>query len=520
MLNILAEPLIQYQPSGATVTPASLPEIYSALMADRVESFPALRPSQRHAVHAFLVQLGAIAIHQAGVSTPPGTTEEWRNIIRALTLTEYPEDEPWQLVVEDITKPGFMQPPASSAGQLTEYKNRVDTPDELDVLVTAKNHDLKASVAASPGIDDWFFALISLQTMEGYAGASNHGISRMNGGLGNRPAFTLTPSTRIGAHVRRDIEVLLQLRSSLLNNHPMVDEGIGLLWTVAWDGTESLPLNRLDPFFIEVCRRIRLGVEADGQLFGIRASSKAPRIESKAMNGRIGDPWTPVDRKGNKSLTLATGGFTYRRITEYLDSSSWALPVLFAPASEEEHYLVARAMVRGQGKTEGYHERIIPFRRGIVGSGMLGRNTAARGLDVIAKERVDDVGSVQRILSHAIQTFMARGNADQVTPEQRNLARPWLNRLDRAVDADFFEDLQDEVEAEQANGNSQEVRDDWLRGKVFPMARNFLSDATDSLPCPAIHRYRARVAAEGLFEGRLRSPNGGFPRLFNDQGGV
>ena len=519
MLNLLTEPLIRYQQPGGNVIPASLPEIYAALMADRVDTFPVLRPPQRHAVHAFFVQLGAMAMHRADVDTPPETAEEWRNIIRALTSDEYPDDEPWRLVVEDITKPAFMQPSAGSDDKLGEYKSRVETPDELDMLVTAKNHDLKAAVAVSPGIDDWILALISLQTMEGFGGAGNYGISRMNGGLGSRPAFTLTPSTRIGVHIRRDVVTLLQHRSYLLTNHPMVDGGIGLLWAIAWDGTESLPLNRLDPFFIEVCRRIRLIAEPDGRMFGIRASSKAARIEAKTMNGRMGDPWTPIDRKGNKSLTLASGGFTYRRITDYLDRSSWALPILFAPTSAEEHYLVARAMVRGQGKTEGYHERIIPLRRGVIGGGMLGGNSAGKGLAVIAKERVDDVGKVHRILSHAIQTFMARGEADKITPEQRNLARPWLNRLDEAVDIDFFEDLQDEVEAEQANGTGQEVRDNWLREKLLPTARNFLSEATDSLPCPAIYRYRALVAAEGLFEGRLRSNNGGFSRLFDDRGG-
>ena len=59
----------------------------------------------------------------------------------------YPDDEPWQLVVDDITKPAFMQPPASSAEREKDYKSSVATPDELDMLVTSKNHDLKAAVA-------------------------------------------------------------------------------------------------------------------------------------------------------------------------------------------------------------------------------------------------------------------------------------------------------------------------------------------------------------------------------------
>ena len=512
MYNLLTEPLIRYKTDSGHVKAATLPRVYAALVADEIAAFPAVRPHQRHAWHAFLVQLGAMAMQQDGLDTSPKTAAEWRRISRKLTEGDFPNDEPWQMVVEDITKPAFMQPPVASSDREKDFKNTVVTPDELDMLVTAKNHDLKSSVAINHHHDDWLFSLIGLQTMEGYGGAGNHGISRMNGGLGNRPAFTLTTSIRVGDHFKRDIMTLLQRRSSLLNNHPMVDKGVSLLWTVSWDGNESLPLNQLDPFFIEVCRRVRLVSRVDGSLFGIRASSKAARVESKAMKGRMGDPWTPIDRKGDKSLTLAAGGFTYRRVTEYLDRSSWALPVLFAPASDDEHYLVGRAMVRGQGKTEGYHERIISLRRGVVRMG------SGRGLDVISKERVDDVGKVQRILSHSVQVFLARGDATKVKGEQLRLVRPWLNRLDKVIDADFFEDLQDEVEAEQGQGNGVAARHDWLREKIFPLARDILHQAEDSLPCPSIYRYRARVAADGLFEGRLRSPNGGFPDLFDDRG--
>ena len=172
---------------------ASLPEVYAALMADEADAFPALRPHQRHAWHAFLVQLGAMAMHRTGAGEPPFGAEEWAHLIRGLT-PDYPDDEPWSLVVEDIAKPAFMQPPASSQERKDDYKSLVATPDELDMLVTSKNHDLKSAVAAQARADDWAFALVTLQTMEGFGGAGNYGISRMNGGLGSRPAFSLAPS--------------------------------------------------------------------------------------------------------------------------------------------------------------------------------------------------------------------------------------------------------------------------------------------------------------------------------------
>ena len=511
MLNILTEPQIRMTTTSGTHAGA-LPAVYATLMADDVEAFPALRPHQRHAWHAFLVQLGAMAMHKSHRTEPPEDGGTWNELIRGLTAG-YLDDEPWQLVVEDITSPAFMQPPAHSKEQEKEYKNAVESPDDLDVLLMSKNHDLKSEVAARAGSDDWIFALITLQTMEGFSGAGNYGISRMNGGLGSRAAFTLAPSGRPGAHVRRDI-------MALLAEYPVVDGGANLLWTVPWSGGagESLTVNKLGPYYIEVCRRIRLRLREDGTLYGIRASSKAARIEGKDLKGRTGDPWVPVNRKrDNLPLTLAAGGFTYKRVAEYL-SPDWGSPPLLRPSESElkslDTRLVARAMVRGQGKTEGYHERIILLRPKTVQ--LFGRTGGTEELGDIARQRIEQVGIVQRILSHAIQVFAARGNADGVGTEHRALARPWLNRLDEIVDRSFFEDLQTEFEADD-DASRRRIRNHWLlsgnRDGVIDHARSILHDAEDSMPCPTIYRYRARVNAEGLFEGRLRG-NKGLPFLF------
>ena len=71
MLNILNEPVIRADASGDSRVEASLPEVYAMLMADEVDAFPALRPHQRHAWHAFLVQLGTMAMNRDGLADPP-----------------------------------------------------------------------------------------------------------------------------------------------------------------------------------------------------------------------------------------------------------------------------------------------------------------------------------------------------------------------------------------------------------------------------------------------------------------
>ena len=65
MHNLLAKLLIRFSESRNFIVKASLPEVYAALMADDIDAFPALRSHRRHAWHAFLVQLGVIAMHRA-----------------------------------------------------------------------------------------------------------------------------------------------------------------------------------------------------------------------------------------------------------------------------------------------------------------------------------------------------------------------------------------------------------------------------------------------------------------------
>ena len=522
--NILRDPLIRISTSRGSTARASLPAVYAALMRDEVESFPALRPHQRHAWHAFLAQLGALAIHRAGLNEPPDGAVEWRRIVRGLT-SDFPDDEPWHLVVDDITRPAFMQPPARSEDRPKEYKP-VPTPDGLDMLVLSKNHDIKSAVAAQAEADDWILALVTLQTMEGYSGPGNHGITRMNGGLGSRAAFSLTPSTRPGAHLRRDMLGLSERYASLVADYPMTEDGVGLLWTLPWDGTknEALLPNQLHPYYIEICRRIRLRVSAGGNLYGLKASSKAARIEAKNLKGITGDPWMPINRKESKALTLASGGFTYRRVTEYLTSANWEKHALLQPTrterdSSEPTLLLARALVRGQGKTEGYYERIIPI--GAKAKRAFMRSESMNELGSIAQSRIQNIGILQRILSHAIQVFAAWGDSQSLSAEHRNLARPWLNRLDEFVDARFFDDLQAEFESDDS-GELGRIRKEWLlddeRG-VINRARKILQEAMEALPCPAIHRYRARANAESLFEGRIRGPQGlAFLFADTDQG--
>ena len=524
MYNVLRDSIVRVVSESAGAQNLSMPQIYAALMADDILSFCALRPHQRHGWHAFLVQLASLAMLKAGLSKPPVTASEWRTLLRGLT-PEYDEDEAWQLANEDIFQPAFMQPPAKTSSRVNDYKSRVDTPDRLDILVTAKNHDLKTSAASQACPDDWLFALIILQTMGGFSGAGNYGISRMNGGFGSRTAFSLTPSMRPGSHVKRDIGALLARRQQIIDAVPVFHSQdtskIALLWTIPWDGLtgEALTLDRLDPFYIEICRRVRLYRDANGALYGLRAASKAARLAAKPFQGVVGDPWMPVNRKTAKCLTLAKGGFTYKRIVDYLSPGVWVRSPLLEPtpaelASQATVRLVARGMVRGQGKTEGYYERIIPFRERTTRA--LGNYAESAALGEIAQERIQNVSTIAGIVRHAILAFLAGGDLGKASDEHRSRANLRTRQLDKIVDATFFEALQDEFAADDSDERSR-IRVEWLNG-ILDSARKIVEAATYALPCPSIHRYRAQAIAQNLFEGRIRASRELPPEMFRSQG--
>lgn len=516
MYNILIEALIRYDRSGGRRVEASLPQVYAALMADEVEAFPALRPHQRHAWHAFLVQLGAMAVHRAALDTLPEKSEEWARIIRNLT-SDWPDDEPWQLVVEDITKPAFMQPPARSKDREQDYKNTVATADELDIISTSKNHDIKKGVLHYADANNWLFALINLQTMAGQIGTGHYPISRMQSGCNSRTSFTLAPSLQWGSHIKRDIVSLLEVD---FTNYPMYWDGICLLWTEQWDGHESegLTLDKLHPYYLEVCRRRRLAMSSNG-IYARVASSKR-RLATKSSLGVVGDPWQLVDKrdkKGNKALAMQKDSFNYERIVAYLfEGGDWDLPALFS-SKQGDRYLVARG-VKGDrgGETGGYYERVIPLRQWV--PQVFGRASERQEIADLSRDRVRQIGAVRRILRRAIFTFVASGNISRTKDILHSQpVNEWVNQLDEIIDATFFEDLQDEFEANESE--RQGVRHHWLLNEdetgVINHARVLLYEAEDSLLCRTINRYKARVNAEGLFEGCLRG-NSGLPELFRN----
>jgi CRISPR system Cascade subunit CasA len=474
-------------------------------MKDEIDDLSAVRPHQKLPFYAFLVQVGALALLRSGHSTPPNDPEEWAALLRALT-SNFQADEPWALVIEDVSRPALLQPPIPE-GTIDALEFNEATPDALDYLVTAKNHDVKAARIGHATPEQWFYALLSLQTMEGFLGRGNYGISRMYSGFGSRPLVGLAPSGGMGARLKRDLRRLIDLRSDPPEDDPYAayprSGGIGLLWLEPWDGVGQIAPSKLDPFYVEICRRVRL-VRDNDRLIARRANSERSRIASpKEANGVTGDPFAPIDlrdKKGPKPLTVSASGFDYKLVSQILNRDE------FRPGPLQEWRqddgttglsVVFSALARGQGETNGLHERVvsIPPEK----AAWFGRTDDP--FAKLAKERVDDAGKVRRgPLRSAL--FVLFQNAPETVnfghAPSETKSKPFLNAFDRDVDQVFFGAMDDELKSEE-EGARADARRRWLQ-QLRELAHAELEVAVQSVPSSGLRHYTTIEASRSMLD--------------------
>ncbi len=501
-LNLLDEALIRIRdPAGQTLR-LSLPQLFVALGQDVVRDYPALRPHQRHPWHALLVQLAALALHEAGETTPWNDAEDWHAALLALT-PEHPDGCAWSLIAPH-DQPAFLQAPVPG-GKLEGWKD-IATPDALDMLVTSKNHDLKGERMRQAEADDWLFALVSLQTQEGVLGNGKYGIARMNGGYGNRPAVGVSPAGGVGMRWRRDIAALIDARNDIAETIGFAEEGgVALVWLSQWEGAESISVSRLDPFFVEICRRVRLIGQGGVVISAKDSTSKKRRIDADTRNGVMGDAWIPVDVAEGKSFKLTGSGFNYGTAVKLLWGPEYRKSIAQALRAEDGTLgisLLAQGVARAQGGTEGYHERRIPLSRKSIGWLRAGKHDL---LAAIGAERVKAIGVIRNqvlwpALTHLVDTGKSRA-ANEKTPESvKSKASDFCTDFERIEDARFFNDLNREIEAEDANAE----RLKWLIG-LAGRAEAVLRNAFAIGPQCGERRYRARSRALSYFHSALRS---------------
>ena len=508
-MNLLSEPVLSIS-GGDRV---SLPGLFASMAQGKVRGFPRLRPHQRPALHMFLVQLGALALwgeQQDARTALPQDAASWTAVLRRLS-SDYPNDAPWCLIPERDADPAFLQPPVP--GSDTERKwVPVATPDALDMLITSRNHDLKQTVAREAAAEDWVLALVSLQTTEGFGGQKNYGIARMNGGSSSRPMMGLAPARGKeiaidpAAWWARDVRQLLAFRAAGQGGTVGTPGGPMLLWCCDWPEGKQLDPRELDPWFIEVCRRVRLQ-RTDGVLSARRSTSTAPRVAARPYRGNLGDPWAPVHRTEGKSFTLGSGDFDYRRLCSLLFSGDWEVPPLALQDAHQEAgdmLLVAEALARGNAKTEGFKSRVLPVPGRVVG--MLSTPTATS----LSQEQMKEIESFDAALRFALAIVAARGDRERLNKAHYASTRPARTRFNRVVDRLFFPSLWHRLAAVASPDAGEAAKIEFL-ADLHEAAQVEFEAALPAIPCPVIHQLRAETRARRVFRNMIRKAH---PELF------
>lgn len=475
--DLMVVPLLTWRDDLRRKGKTTLPGVLARLATGELGDFPRVRPYQLQPWCMFLTQLAAIALHRAGESNPRLTEEEWRQRLLALTGGAH---EPWALVVADLAKPAFFQPPVPE-GTLDKW-NMCEHPDDIDILVTAKAHDVKKSLIASDDVEAWVYALVTLQTMQGYPGRGYTRIARMKGGYGNRPRVGYSADLELGSRFVRDVGVLLGSWEGL-TAIGFRDDGLALVWTSPWDGTASLARSALSPHFVDICWRVRCRPAAG--IGCVYTTTRNRRCLSEVEDGDVGDPWIPIERTGG-ALTVGRRGFDYRLLVRLLDDNE------FAPAAAQELrapdgdavVFLAWALARGQGKTEGLHERALPVQG--VARWQLGRPD---GRAALTRRASDWVALADKMRSKVLFPALRRIALGEHVMEDDFTER---------VDEEFFDRLF--AGLEQADEQARQTFERWVRSVAWAE----LQRAIDRCSLPEARRLRAISEAESVFAHGLR----------------
>jgi CRISPR system Cascade subunit CasA len=269
--------------------------------------------------------------------------------------------------------------------------------------------------------------------------------------------------------------------------------GAALLWMTGWEGTraEQIPLDACDPFFIEVARRVRLMSEFSS-IVCYRKGSEAARVNAEERKGDLGDPWIPVHRNGT---ALTAKDLSYRTLHKVLFSADYApnLARQILREDGEAPTLIAQVFARGQGKTEGYHERYIPIRK--EARVFFVQPDRQEQLASLANDFIKSVDDVQKkVLKPALLTLM-QGGPDQIDFTD-DRADSEVGALDSAADQIFFPRLFELV-------GRNDALDSWKK-ELIGLAEAILRRAFDAAPVPIARRYRAIAMAERAFNRRAR----------------
>jgi CRISPR system Cascade subunit CasA len=440
--------------------------------------------------------LAAIVLERQGVSMAEAalaTEGDWAGWLRDLSGGR---DEAWSLVVEDLALPAVFQPGLNGEA-LSALKESEPTANALDTVDSARNHDVKIGVLANARAEQWLYALCALQTTVAAVGPVGRPARRLGGGWSDRPMVSYAPSRAWGQRFRREVSIALASRNEIVDRGQTAEtNGIALLWTEQWDGTQSLPLSILDPYCIEVARRVRLAGGVN-EIRCHRVGTATFRIEPSAVVP-LADPWTPIapnkEGTGFRCWSVGDGGLTYKKVAELLFPGG---EIVHGASHRSpgigDHMLIASVHAKDGGKkgaSAGLFERVIP-----VPAKIMNRLRGAAPVDALAGQARARVATAaearKRILRPALLTLQRAGRStlDKKDYDSKSDEK-WVTDFDQRVDQAFFDQLWQDADLDGATADA--------RWKTWLLAacEAVLEAAIAATPYSGVRRYRAIAAAE------------------------
>lgn len=405
-MNLLTEPLLRVE-TAAGLERMTLPGLLAALGEDRVEALTGIQRHQEEAFHVFLCSLATTILARNGDHDPVQSETYWRDGLRGLASAA--GDDAWTLVVEDLSKPAFMQPPCTGM----VFSKISVCPDAFDTTEIAKNHDLKLARGEHTEPDLWVYVLVSSNMNAAYSKGGRDGFyfatPKAKKNRVGRVYVRPTIAGKLGRQWFFDVACLLAYRSSLLDKaYGYSADGILLTWTWEWRGKPQLQFRDLDPFFLETTRQHRLFV-VDGGIEGRLAPSTEPLIYCPPnLVGNVGDPYVPIDASDDSAVSVSDRGWRADLLRAIVFEESIQSPLLRIAKTTTREGLLLRcsSIARSRRGTEGCHFRDLPIPK----AALLFFNSSRSEVEPVAeisRAAVAEVtGKIEWVISTALLAYL------------------------------------------------------------------------------------------------------------------
>jgi len=513
-MNLLTDPLIPVFTSQGREY-RSLPGLLAGLGDDTVQRIDGLQRHQEDAFHVFLCYLAGAVLARDGDWNPVRKETFWRDGLRLLAGEA--GDDAWSLVVDDLSKPAFMQPPQISIlRDEVKWSSFADAADQIDATELAKNHDVKKGRAINSTPYEWMYALVSGNFNTGYSKGGREGfyfpsIKAQKNRIGRVYVYPIAGNS-VASSWRLNVSLLNKWQEKCADSPLFDTNGLVLTWLRAWD-REPFKTGEISPFFVETTRMVRLQLLCEGCIAAqVRPTKSEPFMAQKELQGRVPDPFIPTD-SDQKAISAKSGRWPVEQIYRVIfqkEGVSWPFLEFFLGAGKggEDNRISFGSMARSKNGTEGYVTQVIHIPHQKM---LLFRSRSQR-------EQIADLGkealeAAKRMQSNVLYPALVKlvESAPRKERKPRDAEKLWINRVTKLYDSQwgdtYFQWLMNI--AEPLEKNKERLR--WVL-ILRDIAQHCLDRAEDELPERSARHWRARALARSTFNNYLTSAKN-FPDL-------